>query len=301
LVDAWFVKMPPPQVTFQSSSKKVGNHNFSTKLFTQPRNINNDAIESSTQGNDLKTSEGSQSSKDLNDSSGGDTYSQNKTTESTLAARLPSRNVTFSSAEILSIDEVQRYATQTSMQNMSIRVAGIMSSFNTSRSFITLEDPNRKPTRANPYRPKKRKIIHHIRSLQLKKAASGVAPPTGVIVNVSAVTPLQGCKVGDLVTVIGEMKLLADDGWSPHATNEIPNDTMKRSGYLQARIVKNSNGTDLNLLLQAVKLRRDYLRGRGWKGKGCGPPLIDEEDEKTNPLRSSCVHKHGERPPLKSP
>ena len=71
-----------------------------------------------------------------------------------------------------------------------------------------------------------------------------------VSVDVHAVVPLEDCKVGDLIMVIGEVRILVKDR-NDAAASEV--------GYLEARIVRNCNGVDVQLQEKAFLLRREYL------------------------------------------
>ena len=82
-----------------------------------------------------------------------------------------------------------------------------------------------------------------------------------IAADVTSVLPLDGCQVGDLLTVIGEVRREDGEREGTKAVKE------KGSGpapppplLLAARIATNANGVDLRLAYEAVLLRREHIR-----------------------------------------
>jgi len=70
-----------------------------------------------------------------------------------------------------------------------------------------------------------------------------------ISVDIRATVPLEECRCGDLVMVIGEVRFEEEGSDS-------------KIGNLQARIVRNCNGVDVNLQHKAIEIRRKYLLER---------------------------------------
>jgi len=70
-----------------------------------------------------------------------------------------------------------------------------------------------------------------------------------ITVDIRATVPLEECRCGDLVMVIGEVRF-----------EEKVSDS--KIGNFQARIVRNCNGVDINLQQKAIEIRRKYLLER---------------------------------------
>lgn len=246
---------------------------------------------------------------------------------SLMAQRLPSRNKSFQSAEILTVTELCQKILTLSESNASVRVTGTLVSHNIDGQFIRISDPllpqqmtNVADTDTNanattkmetpvnsPGIPKlsssKRKSNVEINGINRKKRCIlsleekdeyNIVSETkrgsnmnlsykpfvirnSIIVDVSYVHTAS-VKIGDLVLVIGEMQLVTpylkpnDDEITiqlqkealiptnsvKDKTDKIQLTTIRKGGYLQARILQNVNGTNMNLMHQALMMRRKY-------------------------------------------
>lgn len=95
--------------------------------------------------------------------------------------------------------------------------------------------------------------------------------------------PVHQCAVGDLMMIIGELRLMSSSSNGPKSTlflaSKISSSTKDTVCYLEARILRNANGTNMKLYEEALSIRRRFLQKQsnpisevdppyGW-----GPPL----------------------------
>jgi len=162
--------------------------------------------------------------------------------------RLLSRNLTFGSAEIVSLSEfLQGRATRP-----SVRIHGKVQEINHKDEHtvvLWLTDPCQAIKRKRPAslggRPSFKRTVRRNSLTSRSRSRSPPPPPVAatptrakVCCNPKLVT-LTECGVGDVVMVIGET-----DG----------------PGAIQARIVRNVNGMDMGLFTKALEARRQILQ-----------------------------------------
>ena len=233
--------------------------------------------------------------------------------------RLPSQNVSFGSAEILTVSELQKHAHL--YVNRSVRITGVVLHrhvANDGNVCLVLNDPSlQKSTAKAPPRSIlktpgggiKRRLSGSVpRFVTRKRPLSSLKkppppPPVNAIDSivtslmeqssvlayaVSKQMPVNDVAVGDLVMIIGEVKTAPVD--AVQSIIEKWNEkTMTTNSFLYARILRNVNGTDMRLHDEALRMRRLHLletcaseEGETLR-PGCGPPpyynKMDESKE----------------------
>ena len=250
-----------------------------------------------------------------------DTTDDPRKKESRRVDRLLSRNISFTSAEILTVSEVKRALTDANSQdnvcNQSIRFTARLVALDVEMGHVQVADPNdtsfinmnyrQKTNRLPGYNPYLKhhsgvgsnlssslvssmkgnasgKLQHKVvkRPLQSRASTSLLGkrdisnnrvtltnpqksnivasvsnsdPTRFISIDIHAVAPLEGCKVGDLIMIIGETRI------SKTSSDETATNSMK-GPYVEARIIRNCNGLDVQLQEKAFLLRREYLMDR---------------------------------------
>ena len=174
--------------------------------------------------------------------------------------RLPSNQVSFSSAEIVTMTELFHLTTTTTTTtSKSIRVTGKV--VGNQSSWILMANDTTISKTKNPYhRPsnvirssligKKRKLSSNNFESQLSKYPQSVL----VYYDVPGFSIIKG----NYYMVIGELCNDTDVTTMPKRSNHQSNQPTPQY-YVKARLMKNVNGTDMNLYQQALLLRRKYL------------------------------------------
>lgn len=242
--------------------------------------------------------------------------------------RLPSRNVSFGSAEILTVSELRKHVSH--YVDQSVRITGFVLHrhvANDGNVCLVLKDPSiqqRQPkappksilktpgtaagikrrlsVESTPRFVMTRKRPHS----SLKKppppsnpiesmVTSLINQQTVFIYAVSKQMPVNDASVGDLVMIIGEVKItpvpaMEDILEQWNAKTDITN------SFVYARILRNVNGTDMRLHDEALRMRRKYLMQSSAQPTneagvstralrpGCGPPPYYDESANANAM-----------------
>lgn len=192
--------------------------------------------------------------------------------------RLPSHNLSFGSAEIVTVAECVSH-----MDTLkSVRTTGKLLYryvVNENEIYLVVGDVFASTNRGNNAsnaQVQNRKVISATSTA--RKCTSGLivrrrplSPTTPrealqhalqqtntILVVVNPIhTPVDHSQLDDLVMVIGEVQNGSE--------LDLP-----RSQFIQARIVRNANGTNVRLLQDAVFARRKYFKSINHEGTGCG-------------------------------
>jgi len=233
--------------------------------------------------------------------------------------RLPSRYVSFGSAEILTVSELHKHAVV--YADNSVRITGVVVQRHVASDgnvCLVMKDPSiHKTTKAAPRSILKTpgggikrrlsgsstpRFVTRKRPLSsLKKPSPPVNPlesivsslveqQTVLVYAVSKQMPVNDAAVGDLVMIIGEVRTLPVDAVQPilEKWNE---KTSSMQHFLHARILRNVNGTDMRLHDEALRMRRQHLMETSSESKegtafrlGCGPPPYYDKNGSTKEM-----------------
>lgn len=242
--------------------------------------------------------------------------------------RLPSRNVSFGSAEILSVEELRQHAALYS--DRSVRITGVVLHRLLSADgnmCLVLTDPKQNTAIATTLQRKRKSSLvlkttpivirqqtprnnnnnnnslgpsSKKRPLSTKRTLMKTPTPlesmvtslveheTVLVYAISNQVPVNDVAVGDLVMILGEWRSTCDTsvgaiqsilvGHDKTTTTTVPN-------FLYARIVRNVNGTDMQLHDEALRLRRQHLLRMCSESNepirsGCGPPPYYNDTKK---------------------
>lgn len=104
---------------------------------------------------------------------------------------------------------------------------------------------------------------------------------------VSKQVPINDVAVGDLVMIIGELRSTCNTTVAAIQAIivEHENSSTTTQHFLHARIVRNTNGTDMELHDEALSMRRQHLLQKCPECKdpirqGCGPPPYYDTSKK---------------------
>jgi hypothetical protein len=203
--------------------------------------------------------------------------------------RLPSRNVSFGSAEILTVSELQKHAPL--YLDLSVRITGVVLHRHVATDgnvCLILKDPSMQQQRSEAPRSilktpggiKKRRrsgvgttprFVTGKRPLSSLKKAPPPPNPVEAMLNslmtqstvliyaVSKQMPVNEACVNDLIMIIGEVKTapvpaLEDilEKWNAKSSDTV-------NLFVYARILRNVNGTDMRLHDEALRMRRQHL------------------------------------------
>jgi hypothetical protein len=110
---------------------------------------------------------------------------------------------------------------------------------------------------------------------------------TVLVYAVSQQVPVNDVAVGDLVMIIGERRSTCKTNVVAIQSILVGQDKMTATvqNFLYARIVRNVNGTDMQLHDEALRMRRQHLLQMFPESKepirpGCGPPPYYNENKK---------------------
>lgn len=232
--------------------------------------------------------------------------------------RLPSRNVSFGSAEILSVEELHQHASL--YNDRSVRITGVVlhrlvaadgnvclvmgdpkkTTATTQQqklqsSFITKTMPmgihqrrgNLVLSRKRPLSTTKTLITKTATTPLESMVTSLVEHQTVLVYAISKQVPVNDVAVGDLVMIIGECRSTCNTTVVAIQPIVVGHDetTTTAQHFLHARIVRNVNGTDMQLHDEALRMRRQHLLQMFPESKepirpGCGPPPYYNENKK---------------------
>ena len=248
--------------------------------------------------------------------------------------RLPSRNVSFGSAEILSVEELRQHASL--YNDRSVRITGVvlhrlLATADDNNLCLVLCDPKRNTANATTMQQRKRKSsfilqttpigIHQQstrgnndnnnnnnnslvlsckkRPLSTRRTLTKITTPlesmvtslaedqTVLVYAVSQQVPVNDVAVGDLVMIIGEWRSTCNTNVVAIQSILVGQDKMTATvqNFLYARIVRNVNGTDMQLHDEALRMRRQHLLQMFPESKepirsGCGPPPYYSDTKK---------------------
>ena len=234
--------------------------------------------------------------------------------------RLPSRNVSFGSAEILTVTELRKHASL--YMDQSVRITGVVLHRHVASDgnvCLVLKDPSIQPT-TKTAKPLILKTpgggIQRRRSLNgtntprfvtrkrpfssLKKPPAAAVDPVKAMVTslvenqavlvyaVSKQMPVNDAAVGDLIMIIGQVKTVpvpalvtVMEKWNEESSFT--------NSFVHARILRNVNGTDMRLHDEALKMRRLYLQKTMTNQdesllQGCGPPPYFNTNDNANEM-----------------
>lgn len=182
--------------------------------------------------------------------------------------RLPSRNLSFGSAEVLTVDECIKHASV--YKNRAVRVTGILKDRHWKEERVVLElihpVPNKqlkkrvRALRPSSFLQQKRKRPWFSTMATNNSKAVETVPKTLNVIAEPTMEELSKLVVGSFVMVIG---------------------FMSDSGNIQARLLQHIQRMDMNFYTNALKARRKRIYHRieekedGQMLQGCGPPPYD--------------------------
>lgn len=234
--------------------------------------------------------------------------------------RLPSRSVSFGSAEILTVTELHQHVL--SYNNQSVRITGVvlhrLVAADGSSVCLVLSDPKQQaqllrmpPSSSSVWKTtpvggggiqrrggttprfvsRKRPLAATVPTkTPLEAAVTSLAEQPSVLVHaVSEQVPINDVAVGDLVMIIGELRSICNN--TTIAAMAIIQDIVEHDNnssaqhFVHARIVRNVNGTDMALHDEALRMRRQHLlqtcpESKDLIRQGCGPPPYYDPNKK---------------------
>jgi hypothetical protein len=218
--------------------------------------------------------------------------------------RLPSRNVSFGSAEILTVIELHQHVLLYS--NQSVRITGVVLRRLVAADgnlCLVLGDPSKAqgiqqlPSIIKTPGGIKRRgtaplLVSRKRPLStIKKktpletvVTSRAEQQTVLVYAVSKQVPVNDVAVGDLAMIIGELRSTCNTTVAA-IQPIVDHKKISTSHFLHARIVENVNGTDIQLHDEALRMRREHLLQMCPESKdpirqGCGPPPYYDTNRK---------------------